>query len=43
MYTEANTYVYRVKWVYTSRQRHLHEKTNMFALYLASDGYCIYI
>ena len=37
MYTEANTCLYMVKWVYTRRQTRLHEKANAFALYLASD------
>ena len=40
MYTEANTCLYMVKWVYTRRQTLLHEKANVFALYLASDLYC---
>ena len=40
MYTEANTCLYMVKWVYTRRQTRLHEKANTFALYLASDLYC---
>ena len=42
LYTEANTCLYIVKWVYTRRQTRLHEKANAFALYLASDLYCIY-
>ena len=36
-YTEANTFLYIV---YTRRLMRLHEKTNAFALYLASDVYC---
>ena len=40
MYTEANTCLYTVKWVYTRRQTHLHENANAFTLYLASDLYC---
>ena len=45
LYTEANTclYIHVVKWVYTRRQTRLHEKTNVFALYLVSDGYCTYM
>ena len=43
LYTEANTYLYQVKLVYTSRQMRLREKTNAFALYLVSDGYCKYM
>ena len=41
--TEANTCtcLYIVKWVYTRRQTRLHEKANMFALYFASDLYCM--
>ena len=42
MYTEANTCLYTVKWVYTRRQTRLHEKTNSFPLYLVSDVYCMY-
>ena len=40
--TEANTCLYMVKWVYTRRQAHLHEKANSFALYLASDLYSMW-
>ena len=40
LYTEANTCLYIVKWVYTRRQMRLHEKTNVFALYLVADEYC---
>ena len=42
MYTEANTCLYTVKWVYTRRQTGLQEKANEFALYLASDLYCTF-
>ena len=35
--------LYMVKWVYTRRQRRFHEKAKAFALYLASDLYCIYM
>ena len=42
MYTEANTCLYMVKWVYTRRQTCLHEKATSVALYLASDLYCTY-
>ena len=40
LYTETNTCLYTVKWVYTRRQTRSHEKANAFALYLASDLYC---
>ena len=43
MYTEANTCLYIVKWVYTRRQMRLHEKANEFALYPASDLYCTFL
>ena len=42
LYTEANTCLYIVKWVYTRRQTPLHDKAKAFALYLASDMYCTY-
>ena len=46
MYTEVNTYMYMVKWVYTRRQTRLHEKADAFASYLASDLYrtvCVFV
>ena len=42
LYTEANTCLYMVKWVYTGDKHCLHEKANAFALYLASDLYYTY-
>ena len=40
LYTKANICLYTV---YTRRQTRLHEKTNVFTLYLASDLYCTYM